>query len=91
MYIFSLFCTPPPNSATPLPDAVDAILMRILQVLNDAARQRIKDENVPLLAGGGEDLSVGAELQVKYSAWKEKDSVIKIRAANSANYGMSIM
>jgi hypothetical protein len=46
--------------------------MRILQVLNDAARQRIKYENVPLLAGGGKDLSVGAELQVKYSAWKRK-------------------
>jgi hypothetical protein len=42
--------------------------MSILQVLNDAARQRIKNENVPLLAGGGEDLSVWAELQVKYSA-----------------------
>jgi hypothetical protein len=63
-----------------LPDAVDAILMRILQVLNDAARQRIKYENVPLLAGGGKDLSVGAELQVKYSAWKGNDCVIKIRA-----------
>jgi hypothetical protein len=54
--------------------------MRILQILNDAARQRIKNENVPLLAGGGEDLSVGAELQVKYSAWKGNDYVIEIRA-----------
>jgi hypothetical protein len=54
--------------------------MRILQVLNDAARQRIKYENIPLLAGGGKDLSVGAELQVKYSAWKGNDYVIEIRA-----------
>lgn len=51
-----------------VPDAIDAVLVRILQVLDDAARERIKDENVAPLAGRGQDFPVRAELQVKYAA-----------------------